>query len=113
MPQYHPQPRISHGPATRAPRKDAFDGIAGGIGKHAEIASDILGSLIAPPSPKEQAQAEAEAAPEREANQQAAEAQQRAQSTSDKIQAYFAEHADRIRAEEHERALKKKRTRER
>lgn len=111
--------KITRDPAPKGPHRNATDAASGGIAKAVEIIGNVMESFIAPPTEKEQAiakaqaQAEAEAAPEREAAQAEREAQQRAQSTAERIQAYFAEHAERIAAEAHDRALKEKRTRER
>jgi relaxase-like protein len=102
----------------RAPRRDALDGLAGGIGKLAEIASDIIAGILAPETEQQRAgrealaEAQAEAAPEREAAQQAQEvadrqsAYERQQSAEERFRAYFNEHGGRLRAEEEERRQK-------
>ena len=112
-------------PAEKGPRRDVTDGIAGGIGKLAEIAADVLGALIAPETEQDRAgreakaRAQAAAAPEREA---AAEAQILAQrqaayerqvSAEEKIDAYFAKHADRISREALDEYAKKRDAKER
>lgn len=59
-------------PAATPPRRDAFTGIAGGIGALADATAKLLEGLFCPPSPREQALAKAvakhraETAPQRE-----------------------------------------------
>jgi hypothetical protein len=106
------------GPNEKAPHRDGFDGLAGGIGKIAEIASDILGNIFAPPTPQERAHEHAKAAAREEAEpeRQAAEAKatdDRARSAEEQIRAYFEQNAERIAHEDAERRAKDRRERER
>jgi hypothetical protein len=113
--------------AAKAPSRGFADGLAGGIGKLAEIASDIMASFLSPETEQQRlarearAQAEAAAEPERQAAAEAMQLQERQQAyeqqqriiANEQIDAYFAQHGERLRREEDERRRDKRRERER
>jgi hypothetical protein len=114
-----------HDPTEKAPRRDTFDGLASGIGKLAEVAADILGSLITPENEQgraareARARAQAEAVPQRDAAAEEKErlehqaAYERQMGAEERMAAYFEKHADRILREMLERRARERGTKER
>jgi hypothetical protein len=107
------------GRAESDPVADTGEKVAGGIGKVAELLANAMASIIAPPSPREQAmekaldrvrdEAEAERQPAREEEdakrRYAAHENQR--TATDVFESFFNENAERLKREEQERRQKK------
>lgn len=108
-----------HGRAESDPLAEKGETIAGGIGKVAEVLANAMASIIAPPTPQEQAmekaldkardEAEAERQPAREEEdakrRYAAHENQR--TATDVFESFFNENAERLRREEEERRQKR------
>jgi len=103
------------GATERLPKRDAAEGLGGGIGKIAEVLADALSAMFNPPTPRDIAMARAldkareEAEPARAAAREAEDARKRylmyehEQSALETFDSYFAKNAERLRREDDER----------
>lgn len=101
--------------SERAPKRDAGEGLGGGLGKVAEVLAEAMAGMITPPTEREKAMARAldrareEAEPERQAVREEQDAKMRyvlhenQKTAAETFDSFFGEHAERLRRDDEER----------